>query len=168
MPGTYNVIVNPGSFASLPEYGSTGIRPRRTSSNSAHSSLESNSPSSDSGRARRTFNDPNIVVLSRFEDVSMTMGSLQGFSPNRRTSLPENMHRLEITVSPRGSSLPSSRGEFGGHSARDERLLVHYKGFIAKRIMPLGKYFYLETSSGREDPIVAEARNFPPVRFWKI
>lgn len=131
--------------------------------NSGGSSFDSPSSDSEPGRDTRNFDDPNIVVLTKFEDVSMSMGNLQAYSPNRRTSLPENMHRLEITVSPRGSSLPSSRGEFGGQSTRDERLMVHYKGFIAKRIMPLGKHFCLDTGSGREDPIVAEARNFPPV-----
>ncbi|GAB7355231.1 hypothetical protein MBLNU459_g5782t2 [Dothideomycetes sp. NU459] len=163
MPGTYNVIVNPGSFSNLPEYGVTGTRARGASMNSGRSSFDSHSSSSEASRGRTAVDDPNIVVLTKFEDVSMSLPNIQAFSPNRRTSLPENMHRLEITISPRGSSLPSSRGDFGGNSARDERLMVHYKGFIAKRIMPLGKHFHLDTGAGREDPIVAEARNFPPL-----
>ena len=42
--------------------------------------------------------------------------------------------------------------------------MVHYRGFVAKRLMPMGKHFYLDYGAGHEDPIVAEARSFPPVR----
>lgn len=126
-----------------------------------------NSPSASSeasrGRAEATADDPNTVVLSRFEDVPLSMPTLSTFPPDRRTSLPDTMQRLEITVSPRGSSLPSSRGDATGPGGRNERLMVHYRGFVAKRIMPLGKHFYLDHGPGYEDPIVAEARSFPPV-----
>lgn len=169
-PGTYNVIVNPQSFASLPEYGACpATRPRTYSLQSIPSGpTYLNSPSASSEASRggggAITDDPNTVVLSRFEDVALSMPTLSTFPPDRRTSLPDTMQRLEITVSPRGSSLPSSRGDGTGPAGRNERLMVHYRGFIAKRIMPLGKHFYLDHGTGHEDPIVAEARTFPPVR----
>ena len=169
-PGTYNVVVNPQSFAGLAEYGSA--TPRRTQSVHSHrsgpSATDSPSASSDASREHGCIaagDDQNTVVLTRFEDAPLSMPTLSTYPPGRRTSLPETMHRLDITVSPRGTSLPSSRGEALGPGGRNERLMVHYRGFIAKRIMPLGKHFYLDYGAGHEDPIVAEARTFPPVRL---
>jgi hypothetical protein len=40
--------------------------------------------------------------------------------------------------------------------------MVHYRGFISKRIFPLGKNLLVDRPM-QEDPIVAEARDFPPV-----
>lgn len=165
-PGTYNVIVNPESFARLPEYGIPGTNhPRRTSAQSAQSSFDSRSTSSEAIRDRRPADDPDIVVLSKFEDAPLPTPSFSAFESDRRTSLPENLQRLEITVSPRSSSLPSSRGDLGGENGMgDERLLVHYLSFIAKRLLPFGRDLYLEASLGQEDPIIAESRTFPPLR----
>ncbi|KAL1302235.1 hypothetical protein AAFC00_002660 [Neodothiora populina] len=169
-PGTYNVIVNPRSFASLPEYGvHDPSRPRTHSSHSIHSGRDgltspsaSVSPGGSRGQPGSDVEDPDIVVLPFFEDVSVTTPASLSFSTDRRTSLPETMQHLEITLNPRGSSLPS-RNHATGINERNERLMVHYRGFIAKRIMPLGKHFYLDHGAGQEDPIVLEARTFLPL-----
>lgn len=159
-PGTYNVIVNPQSFASLPEYGASNMtRSRAHSIRSIKSEpFTSRSPTSDF-ITDTALMDPNTVVLSRFEDSLVTMSGLSALGDDRRTSLPSTMQQMVITVSPRGSSLPSLRGG----SWTGEMLMVHYRGFVAKRIMPMGKQFYLDYGRGYEDPIVAEAMTFPPV-----
>ncbi|KAI5251418.1 hypothetical protein E4T42_04273 [Aureobasidium subglaciale] len=167
VPGTFNVVVNPESFASLPEYGPLpGARSRRASIHSGRNSWDSQM-STEALRHRPKINfpsgDPNIVVLAKFEDAPLSLPSLASFPVDRRTSLPENLHSLSISGGLRGSSLPSGRrNDSVTQGLRDERLMVHYRGFISKRIFPIGKTLLVDRPS-QEDPIVAEARDFPPL-----
>jgi len=109
--------------------------------------------------------DPNIVVLAKFEDAPLSLPSLASFPVDRRTSLPENLHSLNLTGGLRGSSLPSGRrNDSVTQGLRDERLMVHYRGFISKRIFPVGKGLLVDRPM-QDDPIVAEARDFPPVSY---
>jgi hypothetical protein len=109
--------------------------------------------------------DPNIVVLAKFEDAPLSLPSLTSFPVDRRTSLPENLHSLNLSGGSRGSSLPSGRrNDSVTQGLRDERLMVHYRGFISKRMFPIGKGLLVDRPM-QDDPIVAEARDFPPVSY---
>lgn len=166
MPGTFNVIVNPESFAGLPEYGPIlGPRARGSSLQSGRNSWDSQMSTEvlrTGPKLKSTSGDPNVVVLAKFEDVPLSLPSLASFSVGRRTSLPENLHTLNISGS-RDSTLPSGRrNDSVTQGLRDERLMVHYRGFISKRIFPIGKSLLVDRPP-QDDPIVAEAREFPPV-----
>jgi hypothetical protein len=167
VPGTFNVVVNPESFAGLPEYGPLpGPRPRKSSLQTRRNSWNSQA-STEVSRTRLNVNpaigDPNIVVLAKFEDAPLSLPSLMSFPVDRRTSLPENLHSLSLSGGLRGSSLPSGRrNDSVTQGLRDERLMVHYRGFISKRIFPIGKGLLVDRPM-QDDPIVSEARDFPPV-----
>jgi hypothetical protein len=166
-PGTFNVVVNPGSFAGLPEYGvSTGAQSQRTGIQSARTSIDSQM-STEIPRHRprnlSTSGDPNVVVLAKFEDAPLSLPSLSSFPIDRRTSLPEKLNTLNISGISRGTSAPSGqRNDSVTQGLRDERLMVHYRGFISKRVFPIGKTLLIDRQD-QEDLIVAEARDFPPV-----
>ncbi|KAH0445659.1 hypothetical protein KCU90_g241, partial [Aureobasidium melanogenum] len=166
VPGTFNVVVNPESFAGLPEYGPIpGSRARGSSLQSGRNSWDSQM-STEVLRTRPKLNpttgDPNVVVLAKFEDAPLSLPSLASFPIGRRTSLPENLHTLNISGGSRGSSTPSGRrNDSVAQGLRDERLMVHYRGFISKRIFPIGKNLLVDRPM-QDDPIVAEARDFPP------
>jgi hypothetical protein len=169
VPGTFNVVVNPESFAGLPEYGPLpGPRPRKSSLQTRRNSWDSQT-STGVPRARSNVNlanrDPNIVVLAKFEDAPLSLPSLSSFPVDRRTSLPENLYSLNLSGGSRGSSLPSGRrNDSVTQGLRDERLMVHYRGFISKRVFPIGKGLLVDRPM-QDDPIVAEARDFPPVSY---
>ena len=160
VPGTFNVVVNPESFAGLPEYGPLpGPRTRKSSLQSRRTSWDSQI-STEVPRTRPNVNpangDPNIVVLAKFEDAPLSLPSLASFPVDRRTSLPENLSSLNLASGRRNDSVTQG--------LRDERLMVHYRGFISKRIFPVGKGLLVDRPM-QDDPIVAEARDFPPVSY---
>ncbi|KAL2386352.1 hypothetical protein RJZ90_000748 [Blastomyces dermatitidis] len=74
-PGTYHVIVNPESFSALPEYSDTTDN---TSMSSSSGSDKDDTLKARNGKRNRRHNrhnssltetgDPNVVILSKFED----------------------------------------------------------------------------------------------------
>ncbi|KAF4553915.1 Hypothetical protein D9617_5g067900 [Elsinoe fawcettii] len=156
-PGTYNVIVNPNSFSKMPEYASSADQSRRTSIQSVQSSFSSQI--SDAGRLVLP-NDPNTVVLTRFEDAAASLPSfLSGTSADRRQSLPGQFQSLDIsTTSPeRQMRAPAP---IQSNPANDEQLIRHYEQFIAPRILPASPHIH---QYGIQDPIVLESRKFLPL-----
>jgi hypothetical protein len=132
--GTYNVILVPDSFGRLPEYG--GLIRRYRSGN---------------GSVPYGFSeDPNLVVLSEFEDTPYFM------------ALPER--KPSVTGFPTPASYTTSiPRELTNHGTADiDEVMAHYKEFIAKRMMPLGSRFKL-SEHGHDDVIVLESRSCPPV-----
>ena len=82
-PGTYQVLVNPYSFAHLPEYSDDSDARRDRLSPLRRPSLAP-SLASSLGRDSEIIalsNDPNIVVLPRFEDVARRVTSREAASP---------------------------------------------------------------------------------------
>lgn len=73
-PGTYNVVVNQDSFQHLPEYNDDAesrkefLSPLRRAS--VATSLTSSLGRDSSTDAKPSREDPNVVVLPRFEDIS--------------------------------------------------------------------------------------------------
>lgn len=67
-PGTYNVVVDPKSFQHLPAYSND------PSSISLHRTLSVTSTESSHGQEfciAHGLDDPNVIILSRFEDFSL-------------------------------------------------------------------------------------------------
>lgn len=138
-PGTFTVVAVPGTFESLADWPRTSCRRAIVAPNS----------------------DPNITILASVPDGSENLESV-----TTRSDL----------SSPRQQEL-----QFAGSTCRDhasnfticvpvgmeewvDRLTVYYRAFLSKRIMPLGKRFYLGPGKGGTgDPLVAHASRFPPV-----
>ncbi|KAI5268205.1 hypothetical protein E4T47_07806 [Aureobasidium subglaciale] len=133
-PGTFNVILTPDSFCQLPEYGGLIRRYR-----------------SGSGSSRYGFSeDPNLIVLSEFEDTPYFMAL-----PERKPSI--------ISMNDQRFDTPSMTRDFTNYGSTDvDEVMMHYKNFISKRMMPLGSRFKL-SDCGHEDVIVQESRSFPPL-----
>lgn len=155
-PGTYNVIVNPTSFRSLPEYASIEC-PRRGSVNetmiSQISQSQSLSPLEDYG--------PNVVVLPRFEDAApVPSGLLVSPIEYRRQSLSTQLHRLNILNTTSNTDGQPLTTPLSPIAYDDEQLLNHYKHFISPRIFTIAVHSFLPDSP---DPILLAARTFLPV-----
>ncbi|CAD0084071.1 unnamed protein product, partial [Aureobasidium vineae] len=132
-PGTFNVILTPESFGRLPEYGGLIRRYRSGSGSSRYGFLE----------------DPNLIVLSEFEDTPYFMAL-----PERKSSF--------ASYTTQASYTPSVQRDLTNNGTADvDEVMAHYKEFISKRMMPLGSRFRL-IEHGQEDLIVSESRSFPP------
>jgi hypothetical protein len=138
-PGTYNVILTPYSFRSLPEYGGLIRRYRRASG--AFNCFSQNDSSED----------PNLIFLSEFEDTPYFMAL-----PDRKSSINTLGSQSSCPSSP---TLPDSPDD---DAVNVDFVMTHYQGFITKRMMPLGSRFAL-SGPGNEDAIVQESRSFAPV-----
>lgn len=139
-PGTFNVILTPDSFGQLPEYGGL-IRRYRSSSGSSL-------PLATFGFSE----DPNLIVLSEFEDTPYFMAL-----PERKNSI------MNLTSQLTGA--PSLHRGLSNYGTADvDEVMTHYKDFISRRMMPLGSRFKL-SDHGSEDIIVQESRTFRPVSF---
>jgi len=137
-PGTFNVILTPDSFWQLPEYG--GLIRRHWSSSGSSLSVSKFGFSED----------PNLVILSEFEDTPYFMAL-----PERGSSF--------TSLTTRMSSMPSTQRDFASFEPRDvDRVMTHYKYYISRRMMPLGARFML-SDCGNEDAIVQASRTFRPV-----
>ncbi|KAI5206427.1 hypothetical protein E4T39_02453 [Aureobasidium subglaciale] len=133
-PGTFNVILTPDSFCQLPEYGGLIRRYRSGSGSSKYGFSE----------------DPNLIVLSEFEDTPYFMAL-----PERKPSI--------IGLNYQRFDTPSIPRDFTNYGSTDvDEVMMHYKNFISKRMMPLGSRFKL-SDCGHEDVIVQESRSFPPL-----
>lgn len=82
-PGTYHVLVNPDSFAHLPEY-SDDSEPRRDRLSPLRRGSIATSLASSLGREGEGFalpSDPNVVILPKFEDVARRISARDPTSP---------------------------------------------------------------------------------------
>ena len=164
-PGTYAVVVTPSSFAELPEYAES------TASSIPRASANFYTPTSASrGRfnkpLKRSRTDPHIVVLDRFEDVSLTSSGIFSLpSPDRRPSLPNGLQYLSIntTPSPAGPVLP--RSPLSQVIRPDEHLISHFRHYVFPRLFqprfegtPTNTY-----PDPTRDAFEMEARRFVPL-----
>jgi len=120
------------------------------------------SATSEPGRAI-VMDDPNTVVLTRFEDAVPSLPSFFASTADRRPSLPGDMQRLDISTS--GRPHTSSQVEIPKHTHRDSQLISHYEQTIAPRIMTMSNHHY---DAEAEDPIIVESRVFAPVRISPV
>ena len=137
-PGTYNVVLTPDSFSQLPEYG--GLIRR----------FRSSSAGSQPGSTHILTDDPNLIILSEFEDTPYFMAL-----PDRKPSFVDCTAQI--------SFVPMIQRDFLSHGTREvDNCMTHYKDFISKKIMPLGSKFRL-SDCGHEDVVVLQSHSFQPV-----
>lgn len=138
-PGTYQVLVNPDSFAHLPEYSDDSDVRRDRLSPLRRPSL---APSLASSLGRESegvplSNDPNIIVLPRFEDVARRVTSRD-------------------TVSPTISRIKTE------DDTTDDRYMRQFKLKVWSQLVPadLGQ---IEAEKSSANIFEHESRFFPPV-----
>jgi len=148
-PGTFNVIVNPESFQNLTEYSPIDVDSRRIETPLRRGSIAA-SLASSFGRdsmieAVALSDDPNIVILPKFEDLS------------RRST-----KELKSPISPAASARPGIKleEEEPQISLRDPEAttLRHFRDVVWKQLVP--------PEHGSDSSIVLldeAAAQFPPV-----
>jgi len=164
-PGTYLVIANPSSFASLPEYCEDG----------PPSSLPVSAPS-DSGAqihlaqnplgtqfATAELDDPNIIILKTFEDyirrspVSAITKSGPVFATSSQPPAAFETLAESVHFSGHSGDLGLSRLDEARSGGRDAHLLKHYRSHISEHVVKVG------SREVEEDAFEIQARTFPPV-----
>ena len=180
-PGTYNIVVNPSSFVDLEEYREflDDVKPNL-------GSMLKNSPqrqqSLDSVQSRSSgedfSDDPDIVILSKFED---DMGGLSNISTQHSRTV------SSVTPTPSDSSCTSviqhgepisALGEAPSflqvlhRDGVDQQLISHYNNFMRRSFAQvqrdsLGTLFGNDETSAHQI-IGQQAIDFPPVSELSI
>jgi len=163
--GTYLVVVNPSSFASLPGYCNSE-RP---------SSLEASDPSDSGAHIHHTQNtfgiqsateeldDPNITILKTFEDylrqspVSAITNSGHVFATSSQPSTALETPAESVHISGHSSNLGLSKLDEARRGGRDAHLLEHYRSHISEHVIKVG------SRDVEEDVFEIQAHTFPPV-----
>ena len=104
--------------------------------------------------------DPNTVVLTRFEDAVPSLPSFCLSNFDRRPSLPGQLQQLEIGNKLTVSRTTSRVDSVSQQGLQDQQLLKHYEQKISPRLLALSRHNH---GTGTQDPILAEAQRFPPV-----
>jgi hypothetical protein len=162
-PGTYLVITNLSSFASLSEYGGVNIStsPRTSAPHTYSAQLHGGSSNLSVQPAAEESEDPNIIILKNFEEplrrspASPSARSAPAFAPT--SSRPA---RVPETPSVHGSEASLSKLDLARSGGRDAHLLAHYRSNISQRVIKVG------LEEVEEDVFEIQARTFPPVRIF--
>lgn len=145
--GTYNVILTQDSFQRLPQYGKVVKRRRGDRKRTTSPSQEGASSGLSSDE------DPDVVFLSDFEDTP--------FSAALPSSTLVSRKKNTIEFTAQVSFVSSIAHDITDYGIPDQgKFVLHYTGFVTKRIMPLGSRFGL---GGPEDAIVLESKKFRPL-----
>lgn len=151
-PGTFHVIVNPDSFSHLPEYGedaSDGSNIAVLSLRGASlavsltGSLASNGGKErvlDGGPSQADGDDPNIVILSRFEDNTRRANS--HLKTSRAELLPEptnpplqqNLNNLNLKGE---SDSAQSLVNVAAQGGQDAGLLDHFRNRVWRQLVQI-------------------------------
>lgn len=178
------MIMVPDIFSSLPEYADDAEKPKATVTESVYS--VASSPVSVVKTETDPADDPNVVILKTFEDVtrrSPSAGRTSRVSPTSEISDPF----CSLSLSPIMGSFPSPvLGEEHGsssflvdsrmdHQARqrqqDSTLFAHFRHVVWKQLFPHDRG--LDDTYGFDrngmtlsvDFLEREAARFPPVCF---
>ncbi|KAI9789653.1 MAG: hypothetical protein M1835_001509 [Candelina submexicana] len=175
-PGTYNVIVNQDSFLGLPEYNDSG----------SPAPLDSGTPKIETGPRDSHANpearmhsdqteDPNIVVLRKFEDSGRRLSSIPSQSQPKSSK-----SSISPVISSAGVSrciddlavsddLASDRSliEIARQGGKDAKLLEHYRDFVWRQVIQIHRHrvsspFGAGVNAG-VDAFEEEAGTFPPL-----
>jgi hypothetical protein len=186
-PGTYNVVVNPESFQHLPEYGDDGeskslhLSPLRRGSLAASMASSQGRDSGGDGVHQsdggiHTREDPNVVILPRFEDA--TRRSTSQWKETRSPSSPRLTTILsETATAPTADGRLNFEGEpslmqQAAEGGQDANLLQHFRSHIWCQLAQVESQNGAPASTRRSGVEVLEhaARHFPPVSllnsFW--
>lgn len=163
-PGTYHVITNVNSFASLPEYRDDLTATDEESLIISHTRLNSDNVEPSLDNILRNPDDPNVIILKDFEDFHTTLP----YHTTATQFVPAFFHAP--VVSNRGSrhSIGSndtyssqirtvSMLDIARQGGKDADLLQHYRQTMSHKITEI------ESTDGDEDMFEAQARNYPPV-----
>lgn len=182
-PGTYNVVVNPESFHHLPEYSddsdvkSARLSPlRRGSFAASMASSQGRDTGIDSVHQFDSMHhgdeDPNIVILRRFEDASRraTLQWKDSRSPetSRLTTLSPEIHSRPAAFHNDFNSTQSlmQRAADGGG---DSDLLHHFRNNVWLQLAQVDKDSMAQASGPAAnfgmEILESAARFFPPVCF---
>ncbi|KAJ5162868.1 transcriptional regulator family: Fungal Specific TF [Penicillium coprophilum] len=175
-PGTYHVVMTPDSFSSLPEYADDVEKPksnpecRRSATNSPTITAKADSPRED----------PNVVILKTFEDVtrrSPSSGKIR-ISPTSEISDPF----CNLSLSPNFTSLPSPDVKVEeshmtfldprlDQQSQDSTIFSHFRHVVWRQLFPHDHR--LDDSCGSDshshfmtlsmDFLEQEATRFPPL-----
>ncbi|KAI9731287.1 MAG: hypothetical protein M1818_007912 [Claussenomyces sp. TS43310] len=162
-PGTYLVVTNPESFASLPEYAEQSspsffLSSAMLSGNGDLSDNDSKLSRSGNSSPVDSLDDPNIIILRTFEDSSRRPSTQPASASTPSPTL--TLSSQPQTVLPY-RILPSRPAVVTCESPRDgncnARLLQHYRENISPHIINA------DSQDGGEDLFESEARTFPPL-----
>ncbi len=163
--GTYLVIANPRSFASLPEYCNdgppssllvTGLSDSGAQTHAAQNMLSIQFETQE-------VDDPNIIILKTFEEylrrspVSATANSGPAFAAPSRPSAALEAPVESVHISAHSSDSGPSKLDEARSGGRDAHLLQHYRSHISEHVIKVG------SRKAEEDPFEIQARTFPPV-----
>ncbi|KAJ5774619.1 hypothetical protein N7457_009515 [Penicillium paradoxum] len=172
-PGTYHVVMTPDSFSSLPEYADDAAEKPR--SNPISDCRKSAAPSPTRTECKIKREDPNVVILKTFEDVtrrSPSSGKISRISPSSEISDPF----CNLSLSPGFTSLPSPDVKVEEISfldprldqqSQDSTLFTHFRHVVWRQLFPHD--YRLDDSSGSDkhfmtlsaDFLEQEATHFP-------
>ena len=177
-PGTYNLIVNPSSFSELDEYGEGGdeANPNWRSLSKDQSVRRSSFASTQSRSSTDLREDPNVVILSKFQDDS---GGIPNSSIHRTpssrstTSTPPvsfstpMMHPAEISYLMGERSLNQTFLEIPYRPGENPQLISHFNRFVQRSFAQVHRDSLgtlLDTDTFLAHEVFAQhALQFPPV-----
>lgn len=136
-PGTYHVLVNPDSFAHLPEY-SDDSDARQLLSPLRRGSVTASLASSLGRESEKSVHDPNVVVLPRFEDAARRISSREPGSPT--------VPRLKVEED---------------DTPVDDRYIERFKNVVWRQLVPVDCE---ETGKASVAIFEEEMQFYPPVR----
>jgi hypothetical protein len=163
--GTYLVVTNPSSFASLPEYcsgepTSSLLAPDMFNSCARIPRAQQNF---DTQFATEEPHDPNIIILKTFEDYQRRspVSTIVNLGPVFATSSPPPTALETLVQSIHFSGHSSNSGlsklDEARRGGRDAHLLKHYRSHISGHVIKVG------SREVEEDIFEIQARTFPPV-----
>ena len=143
VPGSYNVIVTPSSFAGLDEYKANQdeVVSPAGSRHSKTSSIGFASPDTDANIV--TLKDPDTVLLRVFEDNARKTSSPSspssrlGYSAASSLTSPSSgnfYQRMDIFTLPSQTSPPPALYELTPHDPRDWPLICHYRNLLSRHL----------------------------------
>ncbi len=170
--------MTPDSFSSLPEYADDAIEKSRSNAGSEDRSSAANSPrSAAKSDCSVRDEDPNVVILKTFEDVtrrSPSNGKISRISPTSEISDPF----CNMSLSPGFTALPSPDIKVEeiiildprlDQKSQDSTLFSHFRHVVWRQLFPHDHR--LDDSSGSDshfmtlsmDFLEQEATHFPAV-----
>ncbi|KAJ9294772.1 transcriptional regulator family: Fungal Specific TF [Paecilomyces variotii] len=143
-PGTYHVIVNPNSFSALPEYAETsadgGSAGEPDVRRGSVASSKVGSIRGDEHENAMETDDPNVVILSKFEDTPRRPSSV--WRTSRLSATPEAADPSPTSVFPQLSLHdPVTEGLSGpleqvvARGSDDAKLLAHFRDVVWKQLV---------------------------------
>lgn len=166
-PGTYNVVVNQESFQHLPEYNDDAesrkefLSPLRRGS--VATSLTSSAGRDSSADAKPQSEDPNVVVLPRFEDISRR-GTFSSNNPRSPLSPPTKHTIIKDEDSEEAIITEEPDSMDARDSAQDAKYLHQFRHVVWKQLVPAEPDQRDGMMRSSANVLEAAANVFAPVR----